>query len=367
MMLLYIICKRYLNCWELVKISCYYPTYIRRNLNKLTGEVTHKYIGKYSDGYLIARDYGGNKTSNSTYSNFDEILENNVMKSRFIQIPCGRCIGCRMDYARSWADRMTYHVLTCPKDVNWFVTLTYDDDHLNTLRCDNDLGLYSLNYEHKTEFIKSLRNMFRDSSIDFYMSGEYGGSTARPHFHAIIYNCPIDDLVYWKYNDNGDPIYLSDTLAKLWKYGFSTISPFTWTSSAYVAKYVEKKAYGYNKAEYEAYGLEPEKCFCSRRPGIAHDYYIQNYADIWKNNGLNVSRDIVSNGHLGIPRYFRKLALEKGIGREEFLSSEQLSIDKQNFDRPFKIDNSSFDLSRVENMLKFEEENILNISKKRQL
>lgn len=354
--------ERFLNCLVVIKISCYYPTYIRRNLNKVTGEVSHKYLGRYTDGYHDARlalDYGGEKVSNNT-DFFDHNYENNIYKSRFIQIPCGRCIGCRMDYARSWADRLTYHVMTQPKDVNWFITLTYDDEYLHTLKCENDLGLYSLNYEHKDEFMKKLRNKFRGFSIDFYLSGEYGGQFHRPHFHAIIFNCPIDDLVFWKVNDNGDPIYLSDLLTDLWSFGFTTITPFSWVCSAYVAKYVEKKSFGYDASEYKAFGLEPEKSFCSRRPGIAYDYYVSNYADIWKNNGMNVSRDIVSNGHLGIPRYFRKLALEKGIGREEFLESEQNTLQKQNFDRSFKIDNSSFDLSRVTNMLKFEEENVIN-------
>lgn len=43
-------------------------------------------------------------------------------------IPCGRCIGCRLDYSRSWADRMMLELETEKKAI--FVTLTYDNDHI---------------------------------------------------------------------------------------------------------------------------------------------------------------------------------------------------------------------------------------------
>lgn len=347
---------------------------MRKNLNKLTGEVSYKYIGKYTDGYheaRLANNYGGNKASSVDINYFEEDYENHLYKSRFIQIPCGRCIGCRIDYSRSWADRMTYHYLTCPNDINWFVTLTYDPDMLEKhLSCKNDFYLYSLDYTHKDEFLTRLRNKYRKCDIDYYFSGEYGGETARPHLHAIIYNAPFDDLVFWKTNDNGDPIYISDQLQSLWDYGFCTISPFTWTSAAYTARYVEKKSFGYNAQEYKAFGLLPERSFSSRRPAIAKEYYIQNYKSLWANNGLDVGREVNSCGKLGIPRYFRKLAssgTKDCIGYEEFLENERMSIQKQNFDRPFKIENSSFDLNRVEKMLKFEEDNILNTSLCRKL
>ena len=47
---------------------------------------------------------------------------------KYIPIPCGRCIGCRLKYSRDWADRCMleaqYH------EHNVFLTLTYDDSHL---------------------------------------------------------------------------------------------------------------------------------------------------------------------------------------------------------------------------------------------
>ena len=63
--------------------------------------------------------------------------EKDAIKSFGISIPCGSCIGCRVDYGEMWAFRMhcerQMHALNC------FITLTYDDEHLpahsNTKLC----------------------------------------------------------------------------------------------------------------------------------------------------------------------------------------------------------------------------------------
>ncbi len=46
----------------------------------------------------------------------------------FIKLPCGQCIGCRLDRSRQWAMRCLHEAQL--HDDNCFVTLTYDDDHL---------------------------------------------------------------------------------------------------------------------------------------------------------------------------------------------------------------------------------------------
>lgn len=44
------------------------------------------------------------------------------------EIPCGHCIGCRLDYSRQWADRCLLEMKQHKE--SYFVTLTYDDEHL---------------------------------------------------------------------------------------------------------------------------------------------------------------------------------------------------------------------------------------------
>ena len=64
-----------------------------------------------------------------------------------IQIPCGQCIGCRLEKSRVWAMRCMHEASLYPK--NCFVTLTYDDDHLP----ENG----SLRPADMTKFLKRLR------------------------------------------------------------------------------------------------------------------------------------------------------------------------------------------------------------------
>lgn len=345
-------------------MSCFSPSYVQRKYSKVTGEVETKWLGRIDHSQekeLLHRDYGGFKTVNGSY--IDIGSNGRLGAIEMIQVPCGKCIGCRIDYSRSWADRMTYHVIG-KEDSSWFITLTYNDEFLDTQPFNSLYGLSSLNYAHMDEFIKKLRNKYRDCQLDYYYAGEYGDSNFRPHYHMILYNCPLDDLTFFKCNDNGDPIYISDILNNLWENkGFVTVSPFSWHGAAYTASYVEKKRDGRKLCEYTALDIEPEKARMSRRPGLAYEYYLEHYKDLWKNNGLSVSRSVNAKGHLGLPRYFRKLAVDKGIGFENFLDYQRRSVDRINVVNPFNVENSSFDLDRVADMLKFEERELLSRSK----
>lgn len=344
-------------------MSCFNPTFIQKSINKYTGEVSTKFISSdLAKNILECREslvdsYTGNMTSNFVARSFDDRKYHD-----FIRIPCGKCIGCRMDYSRSWADRLTYHSMdpNVKNDSSWFITLTYDDEHMDGLQYSLNYDLYALNYDHVTEFIKKLRNKYRDEDIDYFYSGEYGDLNMRCHFHMIIFNLPLTDLEYWKCNKNGDPIYISETISSLWHKGFCTISPFNWRSAAYTARYVEKKLDGRRLNEYTAVGLTPEKARCSRRPGIAHQYYLDHCDELWDNNGLNVSRDVNATGHLGLPRYFRKLAVDKGIGIHAFQRYQKRCLDRQNILNEFELKQSSFDLDSIHDMLKFEEREILS-------
>ena len=135
--------------------------------------------------------------------------------------------------------------------------------------------------------------------------------------------------------------------------------------------------------EYTAVGLEPEKCRCSRRPGIAYEYYKEHAVDLWNHDGLAVDRTVNSSGRLGLPRYFRKLEekfyndpirqkvpwlREKDeAARQAFLDFEKRSLERSNILNPFKIDNSSFDLDRIQDLLRFEEREVLSRKENRKL
>ena len=157
-------------------------------------------------------------------------------------IPCGRCIGCRLQKSREWANRavmeLPYH------SSNLFITLTYDDDHVPHSGSVSDNGEYvdtlTLNKEDLRNFWKRLRNYCdnKDEKIRYLACGEYGSNTARPHYHAIVFGLSLPDLVPFTKNDLGDWLYTSETLAKIWKNGNVLVGEANYETIAYVARYL---------------------------------------------------------------------------------------------------------------------------------
>ena len=45
-------------------------------------------------------------------------------------IPCGQCIGCRIRQREDWTTRIELEARDYPREEVWFITLTYDDEHV---------------------------------------------------------------------------------------------------------------------------------------------------------------------------------------------------------------------------------------------
>lgn len=150
-----------------------------------------------------------------------------------LQVPCGQCVGCRLERSRQWAIRCV-HESKLHKD-NCFITLTYNDANLPSDK--------SLHYRDFQLFMKKLRKQYPDKKIRFYMCGEYGENFGRPHFHACLFNFNFDDLTLWK-TQNKQKLYRSKKLEKLWPLGHSSVGTVTFESAAYVARYIMKKVTG---------------------------------------------------------------------------------------------------------------------------
>ena len=165
---------------------------------------------------------------------------------------------------------------------NCFITLTYDNDHCPTDR--------SLNYGDFQRFMKRFRKRFKDSTIRFYMAGEYGEKFERPHFHACIFGFNFPDLTLWKRTPSGALIYRSKSLEDLWPFGYSSVGDVTFESAAYVARYVMKKRTGKGVGDhYETTDMEtgeikdrtPEFNRMSLKPGIGYGWYKRFTTDIY--------------------------------------------------------------------------------------
>lgn len=147
-------------------------------------------------------------------------------------VPCGQCLGCRLERSRQWALRCVHEASLY--DDNCFITLTYSDEFL-----PRD---YSLDVSHFQRFMKRLRKRFGEG-IRFFHCGEYGSQFGRPHYHAILFNLDFPDKVFLK-EQNGQTLYRSKILEELWPFGHSSVGSATFESAAYVARYILKKVNG---------------------------------------------------------------------------------------------------------------------------
>lgn len=189
-----------------------------------------------------------------------------------IPCPCGHCIGCRLDYAKKWRDRMLIESLSHSEKA-LFLTLTYNDNNLPTL----EDGRSTLRIDDLTNFWKRLRNHFPCSKLMYYASSEYGSTTDRPHYHAILFGCPIPEswLQTYKYTREGNLLYKSDKLSNIWSYGFVTVGIASAKTMSYVARYTAKKAGSFD-AEGKDKGREPPQSRCSLKPGIGLTYFYEH-------------------------------------------------------------------------------------------
>lgn len=259
----------------------------------------------------------------------------------YIEVPCGKCIGCRLQQSRDWATRIMLE--SQDHDENWFVTLTYDDEHVPEMEfvksLDSDTGevlevgvLQTLSKRDLQLFNKRLRKYFSDDKIRFFACGEYGEQTARPHMHCIYFGLHIKDLQFFKMSRLGDKYYISDTLTRLWGKGHVLLAQLTWESAAYVARYVTKKFSGdLAKYWYDDIGLTAPFTVMSRRPGIASNYFDNNAADLLKFDGGVISTKKGAKVYPN-PRYFkRKLDLlfpeEYGNIKVQKMQNAQLKTD----------------------------------------
>lgn len=211
-----------------------------------------------------------------------------------LSLPCGRCIGCRLERSRQWALRCVHESKMHAR--NCFVTLTFSPESL-AKECVNG----SLDKRHVQLFLKRLRFSFSSSIIRFFACGEYGDALSRPHYHLCLFGFDFDDRV--PFSKSGDYwCYLSASLSKLWTFGHSTVCDFSFDTAAYVARYCIKKVTGDGAAAHYG-GRQPEFSMMSLRPGIGKPW-LDKYG---KSDVFSYDECIVNRSRCKPPRYYDKL------------------------------------------------------------
>lgn len=205
-----------------------------------------------------------------------------------LQVPCGRCIGCRLRRSAEWADRCMHEAQL--HESNCFLTLTYDDEHL-----PRDGGL---DHSHFQLFMRAVRRKRR--GVSYYMCGEYGPLLGRPHFHACLFGLDFRDRSAWRRSESGEECFTSAALGGLWTRGVATVQDLTWKSASYCARYVVDKITGDGAVAYYA-GKRAEYCRMSLRPGVGKRWFERYSSDLRHDY-------VVRNGREAqLPRYYDKL------------------------------------------------------------
>lgn len=287
-----------------------------------------------------------------------------------MEVPCGQCLGCRLDRRSMWAMRIT-HESVLPENLerSWFVTLTYDDEHI-----PDDWSLRKSDYQ---KFLKRLRK--KVGPVRYYLAGEYGNKcchcgpdvddvvsrcdvcdVGRPHYHAILFGLDIPDLV--PVGKSKDCIlYGSEWLAKIWKLGFVSVGDCTYESAGYVAGYCTKKITGPKAEDWynvvtpdgESVKVLPEFSAMSLKPGIGVDWFERYKEDVFPSDEVPVPGKGI---YKKVPRYYAER-----FGRESPEELEKIKRRRKAFMIHHKDDNTP---ERLETKFKVRKAQIKTLTRK---
>lgn len=232
---------------------------------------------------------------------FEWFLRNISSDYKLLLIPCGSCVNCVKRKSQEWTSRLLKEMSNYK--YCYFITLTYNDENLRDIN-KRDLQL----------FLKRYRKAFNLSSkfeCKYYITGEYGEVSGRPHYHAIFYqNKPIKDLRFYANN-----LYISKVFSDIWKNGNCLISKeVNERDVKYTVAYTNKKI-GENK-------------LVLMSKGIGLQYLKDKKEDIKKHEGFYT----VNGYKQSLPSYFRRKLKE---------STDQADIqylkDKENEMKPSRL------------------------------
>lgn len=174
------------------------------------------------------------------------------------EFACYVCLPCRINRKRLWTGRLLLeqqmHEESC------FVTLTIDEDHVTANR--------SLVPEDARNWLKRLRALLHPVGIRYFLVGEYGDVTGRPHYHVALFGiCPVDHVspqMQKKLHRR-----CTCVICRSWMLGDVDVGSLTPESAGYIAGYLMK--YMTKKYDERLEGRHPEFTRMSLRPGIGAD------------------------------------------------------------------------------------------------
>lgn len=251
------------------------------------------------------------------------------MKRKYLQVPCGQCLGCLSDKSKMWAIRLEEELKASTSA--HFVTFTYNADHIPI----SNKGFAVLRKKDMQDYFKRLRKNTSYKAINpdtgrlktyylpirYFCVGEYGSKTKRPHYHALIFNLSKNT---WDAKVQMQRAWMKDGVI-MGKIDVGKVEP---ASIAYCTKYVIMK----NQQDWME---NPPFAIMSK--GIGRNY-IERLGTHHKNNPVSRCEYTKPGGaKITLPRYYREKLYNKGqlTVRAEKIQSElqikeQKQVDKDN-------------------------------------
>ena len=338
-------------------------------------------IGEHSKGHIVPRSEVMQELNfDPNYISYCLNTMNKTARDKgkgtmYEQIPCGHCWACRLNYSAQWATRLTYECMK--SEHNYFITLTYDDEHLpiankidmkypdgtikETYHNNGDLiQCEGTVYEpHMKKFLHDLQQHMQrhknHTGMKYYYCMEYGELTHRPHAHIILMNCPLDISQFYDshIDERFKEHWKSPEIEHYWPYGMIDIASAEWSSCAYVARYCMKKIHVKNNEDYAKECKMPE--FVRMSKGIGKDFYNENKKQIYNNDEI-IMRTVKGNvGAFKPPKAWDKMY------KDEFPEEwEQIHLNRLKCaERSRELTNSMTDMSDAQKLqLNYEKVNI---------
>lgn len=196
----------------------------------------------------------------------------------YIAVPCGKCAVCLQNKRSDWFIRLREEWKISKSA--WFITLTYNDENLPV----TEFGEISLCKRDIQLFIKRLRKTTSEK-IRYFVCGEYGSNTNRPHYHMLLFN--------FNYAINDVKKYVNNC----WNCGNVDVGFVTDRSINYTAKYI------INRYDKRYTDVQQPYTQCSKGIGIS---YIDRCGAYHNDNIYNNWYTLDGGIKKPLPRYYKK-------------------------------------------------------------
>ncbi|MEM4380390.1 MAG: hypothetical protein QXL01_06910 [Thermoplasmatales archaeon] len=229
-----------------------------------------------------------------------------------LHLPCGKCEYCLQRRQKDWSLRLNIEYEYSFNSV--FLTLTYNNENLPKHK-----GIPTLCYTDVQLFVKRFREFFsrkypNSAPIRFYLCGEYGPRTLRPHYHILFFNIP-------------DLRHFTERVRRLWKKGFVEWKKPARDHFNYLTTYIN-----YNDSRLlsliNSKKIQPPFRRMSLRKAIGYQYLERSNRITWHRNTLTTYIQLHGFKY-AMPRYYYDRIFDCEETRLELRKRSEAYFDKQ--------------------------------------